>query len=324
MAAATAQALPIVFVALRARLHRGLELWGLGLVVNALSYPAFGLRAFGWAEVSILATNLLSGLTLVLHTLAIASFQRHRAQPVRSALVWLPLAVNMVVVLWFMRDDHWRNILVAGIQSVMAGMLLYQAWGPALVERRLTGRWVLIAGCAGLVLTLVVRTAYMVWASDWDAVYNVPGQVQGLTYFAVMAVLWVNSMGFVLMQMEFALEQLHALATHDSLTGLYNRSALQDLLPALGARARRQGEPLAFLMLDIDHFKRVTTPMATWPETPCCAKWHCAFASGCARAMWSPAMAEKSFWRSCLPPTKPAHCAWQSMCTRPSSRRPCG
>lgn len=179
MAAATAQALPIVFVALRARLHRGLALWGLGLVVNALSYPTFGLRAFGWTEVSILATNLLSGLTLVLHTLAIASFQRHRAQPVRSALVWLPLAVNMVVVLLFMRDDHWRNILVAGIQSVMAGMLLYQAWGPALVERRLTGRWVLIAGCAGLVLTLVVRTAYMVWASDWDAVYNVPGQVQG-------------------------------------------------------------------------------------------------------------------------------------------------
>ena len=66
----------------------------------------------------------VNGLTLVLHTLAIASFQRHRAQPVRSALVWLPLAVNMVVVLWFMRDDHWRNILVAGIQSVMAGMLL--------------------------------------------------------------------------------------------------------------------------------------------------------------------------------------------------------
>ena len=33
MAAATAQALPIVFVVLRARLHRGLALWGLGLVV---------------------------------------------------------------------------------------------------------------------------------------------------------------------------------------------------------------------------------------------------------------------------------------------------
>ena len=74
MAAATAQALPIVFVALRARLHRGLALWGLGLVVNALSYPAFGLRAFGWTEVSILATNLLSGLTLVLHTLVSRRF----------------------------------------------------------------------------------------------------------------------------------------------------------------------------------------------------------------------------------------------------------
>ena len=243
LAAATAQALPIVFVALRARLHRGLALWGLGLVVNALSYPAFGLRAFGWTEVSILATNLLSGLTLVLHTLAIASFQRHRAQPVRSALVWLPLAVNMVVVLLFMRDDHWRNILVASIQSVMAGMLLYQAWGPALVERRLTGRWVLIAGCAGLVLTLVVRTAYMVWASDWDAVYNVPGQVQGLTYFAVMAVLLVNSMGFVLMQMELAWSSstpwLRTTASPVCTTAVPCKTCCQRWARALGASGNR-------------------------------------------------------------------------------------
>lgn len=57
-----------------------LSLWGSGLVLNSLSYPVFGLRAWGWTDLSIVLTNLLTSLTLVLHTQAIASFQRERVQ----------------------------------------------------------------------------------------------------------------------------------------------------------------------------------------------------------------------------------------------------
>ncbi len=49
----------VLTVAVRAKVHRGLALWGLGLVFNALSYPAFGLRVLGWTATSILLSNLL-------------------------------------------------------------------------------------------------------------------------------------------------------------------------------------------------------------------------------------------------------------------------
>ena len=46
------------------------------------------------------------------------------------------------------------------------------------------------------------------------------------------------------------------LSLNDSLTGLYNRAWLNDMLPKLAARARQDGRPLSIIMIDLDHFKR--------------------------------------------------------------------
>ena len=46
------------------------------------------------------------------------------------------------------------------------------------------------------------------------------------------------------------------LSLNDTLTGLYNRTWLADMLPKLVTRARTQGSPLALLMIDLDNFKK--------------------------------------------------------------------
>jgi len=46
-------------------------------------------------------------------------------------------------------------------------------------------------------------------------------------------------------------------ATQDPLTGLFNRRHLNDTLPTLFALARRERQPMAVAILDLDHFKRV-------------------------------------------------------------------
>jgi diguanylate cyclase (GGDEF)-like protein len=45
------------------------------------------------------------------------------------------------------------------------------------------------------------------------------------------------------------------LSMNDGLTGLYNRSWLNDMLPKMVATAHRAGTPLALVMIDLDHFK---------------------------------------------------------------------
>ena len=54
-----------------------------------------------------------------------------------------------------------------------------------------------------------------------------------------------------------ARETQRALATRDSLTGLWNRGAIFDLYRKEHARARRESRPLSVVMVDLDHFKRV-------------------------------------------------------------------
>ncbi|WP_245986733.1 GGDEF domain-containing protein [Vibrio pectenicida] len=50
---------------------------------------------------------------------------------------------------------------------------------------------------------------------------------------------------------------LHDSAIKDELTQLYNRRALEELLPTEVARAHRHDQPLSIVLLDIDHFKQV-------------------------------------------------------------------
>jgi diguanylate cyclase (GGDEF)-like protein len=50
-------------------------------------------------------------------------------------------------------------------------------------------------------------------------------------------------------------DQLRALTCTDSLTGLGNRHAFDDTARTEWSRARRNGQPLSVLMIDIDHFK---------------------------------------------------------------------
>lgn len=50
---------------------------------------------------------------------------------------------------------------------------------------------------------------------------------------------------------------LAAFATHDPLTGLLNRRVLYTHLPQWAAWSARYGHPLAVLLVDVDHFKRV-------------------------------------------------------------------
>jgi two-component system chemotaxis response regulator CheY len=54
-----------------------------------------------------------------------------------------------------------------------------------------------------------------------------------------------------------SLERMQKMATHDSLTDLFNRRALYDIAENELARARRENKPVSLVMMDIDHFKNV-------------------------------------------------------------------
>jgi diguanylate cyclase (GGDEF)-like protein len=58
-------------------------------------------------------------------------------------------------------------------------------------------------------------------------------------------------------EVESLQQALKAQATHDFLTGLFNRRHLNNVLPSMLAMAQRDQQPLAVVIIDLDHFKAV-------------------------------------------------------------------
>ncbi len=70
----------------------------------------------------------------------------------------------------------------------------------------------------------------------------------------VMALIELRAARRDLQQKVAALDRL---SRHDELTGLYNRRALAQALDQELARARRFGNPLSLMLVDVDHFKGI-------------------------------------------------------------------
>jgi diguanylate cyclase (GGDEF)-like protein len=73
-----------------------------------------------------------------------------------------------------------------------------------------------------------------------------------------------NELRLVNQKLQFQLEQIQSLqlelreqAIRDPLTGLYNRRYLKEILDHELASAERESYPISFVMMDIDHFKKI-------------------------------------------------------------------
>lgn len=84
----------------------------------------------------------------------------------------------------------------------------------------------------------------------------------------IMVLLWMSLLGSYVAALRtsltqkkdalaLALSRLKELASHDELTGLFNRRYLMETLEQQQERAERYKEPFALCILDLDHFKQI-------------------------------------------------------------------
>jgi predicted signal transduction protein with EAL and GGDEF domain len=81
--------------------------------------------------------------------------------------------------------------------------------------------------------------------------------LHGALFALLYTLMFAGTFGLVLVLKENTDRTLVRIATQDELTGAPNRRALLANARALTAMARREGQPLAAFMLDIDRFKQV-------------------------------------------------------------------
>lgn len=155
----------------------------------------------------------------------------------------------------------WSEVIIhAGLGVVLIGwdsgfhyyLLMFI---PALfVSMRLRGAVVALAGLWGYYVALYL----LMWFIE-PLQPIAPGALLGVFLFNLSVVFAMFSYlsFFYLTMVTSANRKLRRMATTDSLTGLFNRRHMTYLVEKELARFQRNGHPVAFLVLDIDHFKAI-------------------------------------------------------------------
>lgn len=142
------------------------------------------------------------------------------------------------------------SVNVAVFAAAMAVILLRPRRRGASLLQRIIG-----------VNDAVFAAAMALWA--WSGVN--PGElgsikarpVQAFAYLAGYLLTIVNGFGFLLLAKQKDDAQMQRLATIDFLTGLLNRRAFFERAEGARILAARLRQPIALLMLDLDHFKQL-------------------------------------------------------------------
>ena len=173
-----------------------------------------------------------------------------RLDRVLAALRWPLLALALLEILplgpaWWLEDALALVLLLMAPLLLAAGVSAWQrGW------RR--GGYYLCAWVPGL-LFIIVRTLQLML--HWP----LPGWLEFALPAAFTFAGMVLAFGLAdhTLSIRHERDVAHRLAEHDVLTGILNRRAILAHLRSAFLDARRSGNPLTVLFLDLDHFKRV-------------------------------------------------------------------
>jgi len=203
--------------------------------------------------------SLSAGQVLVAIALAVAwdGFRRFLGRPPVTLARLGGLVAGVVVLVALAHGAQsvpMRSLVNAAIMVLLSGAITWEIF-------RVTAGRTLALRATGVIYGL--NTVFFVVrgvSSLTDTAEAVPLVSAGFYAFTLLWGLCVMlgvTLGMVLMASERLQDELDHQISRDPLTGTLNRRAFASLAEREVARTRRSGQPLALLMMDLDHFKQI-------------------------------------------------------------------
>ena len=239
-------------VARRAR-RDGMVWWAWAMVAQTLAFLLLGLRGQVSDWLSVVLANTLMVATFALFSEGLCEFQHRRP---RRWLIWTPVLLLLAAQVLLLDEQRIRPLLSNAVM-VFQAMVLLQLILSGRRERPGRGQYFVAAGFLLIVLALLLRLIAQLagWVDLRQVTESNP--VHALSLLMATLIIVIVAMGLVLMSKERADALNRNLALQDELTGLHNRRSIQRLLDQQLAMLARGRRPLAVLLIDVDHFKRI-------------------------------------------------------------------
>ncbi len=243
---------------------RGVRLLGWALGFGLVGVLLMAMRPFAPAWVTILLANeALFTCSLLIYS-ATADTLDVPAPFVPWGIGIMAAAIPALAYFAYFRVDLTARILICSACFAILGgakaVMLFQYREPqgdqAFPDSALRSLITALAWLQVLVVVLQILRAILTMLFPPTQIVHMDIIQSGFTY---MNLVLNAGAGFGLTWLALSIHRrdLHRIAQTDSLTGLLNRRAFEEILARELARSNRAGNPVAVLLVDIDRFKQV-------------------------------------------------------------------
>jgi diguanylate cyclase (GGDEF)-like protein len=237
-------------------LQPSLRWWILATFLHPFGFLLIGLRALVSDWWSTVLSNVLIGMAFAAFAISLRTFN---GSPQRRERLYALVAATAALAVYYTYQNPDEGLRIGTISVVYALLLgssaraIYRQGQQRSSITHVTGGLFLL----GTAIMAWRGAVYMFWpeAAPPSVFVATPLQVAAYAMGGLLPV--VSTIGYLLMCTEFNQRELAKAATLDHLTGICNRRAIEDLATRSIASARRHGVPLALMIVDVDHFKRI-------------------------------------------------------------------
>ena len=231
----------------------GIKSLAFAFLLSAVATLFMGLRNYIPGSLSIILPNLLVIFSITLIHISYLRFYRvsDRLAKIFHAIMVIIMAVMGVYFTYVDNSVNARVIILSFIVSLQCFYIM-----ATLIKAHNVANIAIAASYFFFAIFFVVRGS-MTLNDDTLTDFMQGGLLHSLSLFVYELMIIVSSFGMVWMVSYRVQGVLKEQASHDPLTKVLNRRALEDIVNAEHSRSLRSNVTMSVIMLDIDHFKRI-------------------------------------------------------------------
>lgn len=234
---------------------KGLTHWGWGALGFGVSGMFFAARDLVPVWLSVIVANTIFAGSYVLWWRGMRLLLGQALRPLRQWYMVLTAVLLFLVYFTLVQPELGpRLVLISGISCLFYASMAVLVWRSG---QHMRGNYFFIGLMlfgGGATLLRVVATSLNPSSTSSLLTPSIPQTIY-LVAYSLLALL--DGIGFFLLASSKLQVELQQMADHDPLTGAMNRRALMDKLGIEVAVARRKSHPIALIVMDLDHFKKI-------------------------------------------------------------------
>jgi diguanylate cyclase (GGDEF)-like protein len=236
---------------------KGIKTLGYAFIVSCSGFLLIVLRNYIPDFLSIIMSNVLLVLSMGLIHLGLAVFYEFNVKPIKQ-LHFVMLISMLMSSLFFTFVENDTNIRIVIISLILSIQCLFIMLSLLIAHQLNHHKANLMMAIAYLLFGIFFTLRVLVTISEKPLVdFMNAGLLHSLSIIVYQFIVIITSFGLVWVVGHKIQNRLKNEATHDPLTGVFNRRALEEILSVEHSRSLRNQSPLSVVMLDIDYFKHL-------------------------------------------------------------------